>query len=107
MAMFSALKKKEGQSALLEGRKPVDSQADTLRCTTGKRIVFSPSCATLPPVQNALPFPSPEQLPAEVAQRLSEGPPINIYRVMVNAPGIFIPWSDCVKAVYASSIPAH
>ena len=27
-----------------------------------------------------------EELPAEVAQRLSECPPINIYRVMVNAP---------------------
>ncbi len=58
-------------------------------------------------MHSPLPFPTIDELPAEVAQRLSERPPINIYRVMANGPHFLVPWSDCVQAVYDCSIPAR
>ncbi len=54
-----------------------------------------------------LPFPAADELPAEVAKRQSERPAINIYRVMVNAPQMLIPWTDCVQGIYECTIPAR
>jgi alkylhydroperoxidase family enzyme len=58
-------------------------------------------------MHHQLPYPPADQLPADVAKRQRERPPINLYRVMVNAPQVLIPWTDCVQAVYDSTIPAR
>ncbi len=51
-----------------------------------------------------LPLASVDQLPADEAQRLRERPPINLYRVIANAPGCLIPFTDLLKGLYHGKI---
>jgi alkylhydroperoxidase family enzyme len=57
-------------------------------------------------MHSPLPFPT-EQLPDAAERRLRERPPINVYRVIANAPQFVVPFTDCVQAVYDSTIPAR
>ncbi len=47
----------------------------------------------------AVPLPNPEDLPAEVRERLSALPPLNVFRMAANAPANFLPFLE-----FASSI---
>ena len=54
-----------------------------------------------------IPLPADESLPVDVAARLNSLPPINVYRMIANAPQCVIPWTDMVKALYASKAPVR
>uniref|UniRef100_B8HU93 Carboxymuconolactone decarboxylase n=1 Tax=Cyanothece sp. (strain PCC 7425 / ATCC 29141) TaxID=395961 RepID=B8HU93_CYAP4 len=51
-----------------------------------------------------IPLPQDRDLPAEVVERLSSLPPINIYRMLGHAPQAVIPWTDLIKALYGSKL---
>jgi alkylhydroperoxidase family enzyme len=40
-------------------------------------------------------------------KRLKELPPLNIYKRLSTIPGVLVPWSDMVKAIYAFDLPAR
>ena len=50
------------------------------------------------------PIPDLGSLPADVAERLRNVPPINIYRLLGNVPSAVIPWTDMTRAVYECAI---
>lgn len=51
-----------------------------------------------------LTLPTNSELPQDVAQRLDQLPPINVYRMIANAPSCLIPWTDMVKGLYESKV---
>ena len=51
-----------------------------------------------------LKLPKDDDLPKSVVERLSSLPPINVYRMIANAPSCLIPWTDMVKGLYESSV---
>ena len=53
---------------------------------------------------HATPMPEEATLPEDVAERLRSVPPINIYRLLGNAPAAVIPWTDMTRAVYQCTI---
>lgn len=55
-------------------------------------------------MSSPLPLASVDQLPADEAQRLRERPPINLYRMIANAPGCLIPFTDLIKGLYHGKI---
>ena len=52
----------------------------------------------------SLTLPNINNLPTAVQQRLHSLPPINVYRMIANAPQCVIPWTDMVSALYQSSV---
>lgn len=52
----------------------------------------------------SLPLPQNKDLPEAVAERLNALPPVNVYRMIANAPQCLIPWTDMVKALYDSKV---
>lgn len=51
------------------------------------------------------PLPKDADLPGDVAERLRTLPPINVYRMIANAPKCLIPWTDMVRGLYESKVP--
>ena len=46
-----------------------------------------------------IPLPDDAQLPPEIAATLAALPPLNVFRMMANAPMSFQPWVDLAKAI--------